>query len=77
MASKAGWVDLKRLMVLRRASNPSQPPPGVPATESVGDEGPGQVAAYEANYRVGDPVARELLTHWEKYENDVPSAQPK
>ena len=73
-AAKAGLVDLKRMMVLRTASNPSEPPPGVSATESVGDEAPGQIAAFEANYRVGDPVVRELLAHWDKYENSVPAA---
>ena len=76
-ASKAGLVDLQRVLVLRTASNPSEPPPGVAATESIGDEAPGQVAAYEANYRVGVPVVRELLGHWDKYENAVPSAVPK
>lgn len=64
VAAKAGLVDLQRMLVLRTASNPSQPPPGVSATATVGDEGPGQIAAYEANYRVGDPVVRELLRHW-------------
>ena len=77
VASKAGLVDLSRMMVLRTASNPSEPPPGVAATESVGDEGPGQIAAFEANYRVGDPVVRELLDHWNKYEDQVPSAAGK
>lgn len=77
VASKAGLVDLKRMLVLRTASNMSEPPPGVSATESVGDEGPGQIAAFEANYRVGDPVVRELLDHWDRYENDVPSAPSK
>jgi purine nucleoside permease len=67
-------IDPDRVMVLRTASNPSMPPPGVSATESVGDEGPGQVAAYEANYRVGAPVLHEILKHWEVYQNKIPSA---
>ena len=77
VASKAGLVDLSRMLVLRTASNPSEPPPGVAATESVGDEGPGQIAAFEANYRVGDPVVREILDHWDKYADHVPSALSK
>ena len=77
VAAKAGLVDLRRVMVLRTASNPSQPPPGVPATTSVGEEGPGQVAAYEANYRVGELVVRELLKRWDHYENTIPSAPEK
>lgn len=72
VASKQGLVDLDRMMVLRTASNPSMPPPGVSATATVGDEGPGQVAAYEANYRVGAPVVHELLSHWDKYRNSIP-----
>lgn len=76
-ASKAGLVDLSRMLVLRTASNPSMPPPGVSPLASVGDEGPGQVAAYEANYRVGAPVLHELLAHWPRYRDHVPGAQAK
>jgi purine nucleoside permease len=61
-------------MVLRTASNPSGPPPGVDALVSIGDEAPGQVAAYEANYRVGAPVVRELLKDWSRYRNAIPQA---
>ena len=71
--SKDGLVDLNRVMMLRTASNQTEPPPGVTATESVGDEGPGQVAAFEANYRVGAPVVHEILEHWPQYENQIPS----
>jgi purine nucleoside permease len=71
--SKQGLVDFDRVMVLRTASNPSMPPPGVLNTQSVGDEGPGQMAAFEANYRVGVPIAHEIIEHWSKYENSVPS----
>ncbi|PZU61047.1 MAG: purine nucleoside permease [Sphingobium sp.] len=74
LGGRLGLVDVNRVMVLRTASNPSMPPPGVPAAESVGDEGPGQVAAYEANYRVGAPVLHELLAHWSRYKDNVPSA---
>ena len=42
IAAKQGLVDLNRVMVLRSASNPSMPPPGEAAADSVGDEGPGQ-----------------------------------
>ena len=77
VASKSGLVDLQRMMVLRTASNLTQPPPGISATETVGDEGPGQVAGFEANYCVGDVVLRELLDHWDKYQNTVPSASLK
>ena len=68
-------VDAQRVMVLRTASNPSGPPPGVDPLATIGDEAPGQVAAYEANYRVGVPVIHEILTHWQQYENSIPSAK--
>ena len=41
-------------------------------TASIGDEEPGQVAAFDSNQRVGSPVLRELLTHWTSYENSIP-----
>jgi purine nucleoside permease len=76
IAAKQGLVDPDRVMVLRTASNPSMPPPGVAATDSVGDEGPGQLVAYEANYRVGVPVVHELLEHWSRYRDAVPGITP-
>lgn len=72
--SKQHFVDVQRVMVLRTASNPSGPPPGRDALATIGDEEPGQVAAYEANYRVGVPVLHELLDHWATYERTIPSA---
>jgi purine nucleoside permease len=71
---KQGFVDLNRIMVLRTASNFSEPPPGVPVTASIGDEEPGQVAAFDSNQRVGSPVLHELLTHWTRYENSIPES---
>ena len=73
-AAAQGRVDLNRVLVLRTASNPSMPPPGVDALASVGDEGPGQMAAYEANYRVGAPVVHALLAHWEQYKDTIPAS---
>jgi purine nucleoside permease len=72
--AKLKMVDAKRVMVLRTASNPSGPPPGVGALETIGDEAPGQIAAYEANYRVGAPVVHEILSQWAKYESEIPRA---
>jgi len=72
--AKLGFVDLRRVMVLRTASNASGPPPGVDALASIGDEAPGQVAAYESNYRVGSPVIHELIRHWNRYRDTVPKA---
>lgn len=73
-AAQAGLVDLKRVMVLRSASNASMPPPGQSPLDSVGDEGPGQIAAYESNYRAGAVVVHRLLADWDKVRDTVPAA---
>ncbi|SER18392.1 Purine nucleoside permease [Sphingobium sp. YR768] len=77
IAAKQGLVDPARVLVLRTGSNPSMPPPGRSAVESVADEGAGQIASFEANYRVGVPVVHELLTHWDIYQDHVPGADPQ
>jgi purine nucleoside permease len=70
--TKLGIVDVKRVMVLRTASNPSGPPPGVDTLATIGDEAPGQLAAYESNYRVGAPVVHEILANWPRYQESIP-----
>jgi purine nucleoside permease len=77
IAAKQRLVDPDRVLVLRTGSNPSMPPPGMAAVESVANEGLGQVAAYEANYRVGAPVVHELLSHWDTYKDAIPGAAPR
>lgn len=72
IAARQGLVDPDRVLVLRTGSNPSMPPPGVSAVESVANEGAGQLAAFEANYRVGAPVVHELLRNWGQYKDAVP-----
>jgi purine nucleoside permease len=71
-----GLVDPQRVLVLRTASNPSMPPPGVDPLVTIGDETPGQLAAYEANYRVGAPVVHEILAHWARYRAQIPGTVP-
>ena len=43
-------------------------------SRSHGDEAPGQLAAYESNYRVGAPVIHEILKKWDVYGASVPQA---
>ena len=62
-------------MVLRTASNASGPPPGIDALATIGDEASGQVAAFEANYRVGAPVIHELLRNFSRYRHTVPQVE--
>ncbi|WP_408887255.1 purine nucleoside permease [Komagataeibacter oboediens] len=68
-----GFVDPDRIMVLRSGSNFSVPPPGVPVTQSMGDEGPGQSLAFDNNERAGEPVIEEILSNWKKYRDNIPS----
>ena len=72
--AEEGYLDFNRVMVLRTASNYCLPPPDTTVLETIGDESLGTNAAIEAAYRVGSKVAHELLEHWDKYENAVPSA---
>ena len=65
-------IDPDRIMVLRSASNFSEPPPGTAPTASIGDEYPGQEMAFDNNERAGAPVVKELLAHWDRYEDRIP-----
>ncbi|HVU17193.1 MAG TPA: purine nucleoside permease [Candidatus Didemnitutus sp.] len=73
--SAKGLVDFNRVMMLRSASNYCLPPSGQSVLSTIGDEGVGTLAAYEAQYRAGSVVVHELLAHWERYEKAVPSSQ--
>jgi len=71
-------VDLNRVLVLRTVSNFDRQPRELTAPESLASQRVGAYAAYlpalEAAYRVGHGVVNELLTHWNQYENVIPSA---
>ncbi|WP_277928871.1 purine-nucleoside phosphorylase [Luteimonas aquatica] len=69
-----GAADARRLLVLRAASNYTQAPPGRTTLESATARHPGAgLPAYEAAYRVGSAVVRELTGHWPRYAEHVPS----
>ncbi len=53
--AKLGMVDADRVLRGQRTGEQSvrPAPPGKGVLDTIGDEAPGQVAAYEANYRVG------------------------
>jgi purine nucleoside permease len=65
LLAKAGRVDLKRVLVLRTASNYDMPPPGVTAAENLARMRLGSYSAYlpalEAAWRVGNRVVEEWL----------------
>ncbi|MEM1123670.1 MAG: purine nucleoside permease, partial [Bacteroidota bacterium] len=76
---QAGKVDVKRLLVLRTASNFSMQWPGISAYQSLAGEkltGKGYSAyipSLEAAYKVGSPVVMELVNDWDKYQQKMPA----
>ena len=66
-----GQVDLKRVLVLRTASNYTQEPTGQPQALTAFTAG-GAPAAFDAAYRVGSPVVRALVQGWPRYRDTPP-----
>ncbi len=74
--SHTGAVDLRRVLVLRTASDYDMPPPGESAAQLLASEGEGHYAGYRASvdaaYAVASPVVRELAAHWKRYRSRIP-----
>jgi purine nucleoside permease len=71
--SRVKRVDLKRVLVLRTASNYTMPPPGKSAAWSATAEYPQDgLPALEAAYQVGNIVVQELLKGWSRYQDRPP-----
>jgi purine nucleoside permease len=66
--ARAGRVDVRRVLVLRTASDFTSPPPGVSAAEALARMSdrryPALDPAVEAAYRVGNVVVEHLLANW-------------
>ncbi len=78
--ARAKRADVKRVLVVRTASNFDMQWPGGDAAESLSGEklGPGYSAympSLEAAHKVGSRVVRELVANWERYEKGVPAAR--
>ena len=71
----SGRIDRRRVLVLRTASNYSRPPLGEPTFPRVFHHEGGK-AAFEATFKVGGVVARDLVAHWDRYANALPSTMP-
>lgn len=75
-AAKTGRVDLRRILVLRTASDFDQPRPGVSPAEELKENNTKGYAGYrpalESAWRVGNTVVTELVTNWAKYKDQVP-----
>ncbi|MGD0566915.1 MAG: purine nucleoside permease [Candidatus Sulfotelmatobacter sp.] len=76
--SRAGRVDLQRVLVLRSVSNYDREPPGMPVAESLKEMVSGNYSAYmpalEAAQIVGDKVVRDIVDHWGDRESTIPHA---
>lgn len=74
--SRAGKADVKRLLVLRTASNYTLPPPGKSAAanllEEQHDSYAGLDAALENAYLVGSVAVDAILNNWETYRDKIP-----
>ncbi len=77
--AQAGRVDLKRVMVLRTASNYTVPGAGANAADllatNAGTHGESAyLEALDAAYRIGSTVVNELAAHWTHYSVKIPGA---
>jgi purine nucleoside permease len=74
--SKAGRVDLQRVLVLRTVSNYDREAPGTSAAESLKTMVFGNYSAYlpalEAAEIVGDKVVTDIVEHWAERESVIP-----
>lgn len=74
--AKARKVDLRRVLILRTASNYAMQPPGMTAAESLSSNKAGGYSAYlpslDAAHRVGSVVVRTLVQNWTQYRDELP-----
>ena len=77
--SRAGRVDVRRVLVLRAGSDHDLPPPGRTAADQLARTKIGQYAAFlpalDAAYRVGSVVVDRLVADWATYRDTPPSAR--
>jgi purine nucleoside permease len=77
--SRAGRVDLQRVLVLRTVSNYDREPPGTSASDSLQEMVSGNYSAYlpslDAAEIVGDKVVRDIVEHWAERETTLPSVK--
>jgi purine nucleoside permease len=74
--TRAGKVDVQRVMVLRTASDFDQPRPGQTPAEDLKELNtkgyPGYLPALEAAWRVGNTVVTEITANWPRYRDQMP-----
>lgn len=76
--AKAGKADLRRVLVLRTASNFDSQPPQLTAWESLAANRAGNFAGLEPSldsaWRIGSVIVRELAGNWDRWRTSIPSA---
>jgi purine nucleoside permease len=77
LQAQAGRADMRRVLVLRTASNYDMPPSGEPATALLASElqeqgYSGYHASLEAAYLIGSTVVREISKNWVQFKTGVP-----
>jgi purine nucleoside permease len=76
--SRAGRVDLNRVLVLRTVSNFTREAPGTTPAGSLKQMAAGNYPAFmpsvEAAETVGDKVVRDIVDHWTERESKLPGA---
>ncbi len=80
--SRAGKVDVNRVLVLRTASNYDQQREGITAAESLAETKITHYGAFlpalDTAFRVGDVVVRSIVTNWNEDRDTLPGqAQEK
>jgi purine nucleoside permease len=77
--SRAGRVDLQRVLVLRTVSNYDREAPGTTPADSLKGMVFGNYSAYlpalEAAEIVGDKVVRDIVEHWSERAGAIPKAE--
>ncbi|MBY0503671.1 MAG: purine nucleoside permease [Bryobacteraceae bacterium] len=76
LLAPTGRVDVRRVLVLRTASNFDQQRDGITAAESLAETKIGSYAAFqpslEAAHQVGSVVVHELVKNWTRYRQTLP-----
>jgi purine nucleoside permease len=75
--TQAGKADIKRLLVLRTASDYVMQPPGVSAVDSFtgNDLFVAFIPSLESAFTVGKVVIDDLIQNWNKYREQIPGVE--
>jgi purine nucleoside permease len=79
--TQAGKANQNRLLVLRSAAAYSVQPQGITPAQHLASENNGNYFGFQEClndvYQVGSTVVRQLSTHWDQYQNNIPHSPNK